>query len=256
MKFDKVIMNPPYHLGGKIWDKARVKGRIVVCLMPLSKLKFNKRYSYIKEATFIKNDFDASLSENNCISLSTNSVISNRYEDFLLKSFNPNYRLIYEYNLNHFKNIYFKDIRKVSYEKLDIDRDFIESDKCCSPKKVGGTGFGKNGCGYKFNVLKKGYERNWIVSMKKIHFNSSEEKNNFSKWWYSAPKEEGLSSKLLIGMNMTTIGYYHSYAIPQIDWETISDHPLWEEGRYDEAVLDTMGLRWEDNSKTKIVKKD
>lgn len=22
MKFDKVIMNPPYHIGGKIWDEA------------------------------------------------------------------------------------------------------------------------------------------------------------------------------------------------------------------------------------------
>ncbi len=92
--------------------------------------------------------------------------------------------------------------------------------------------------------------------MKRIHFNSSEEKNNFSKWWYSAPKEEGLSSKLLIGMNMTTIGYYHSYAIPQIDWSEISNHPLWKEGRYDEAVLDAMGLRWENDSRTKIVKKD
>ena len=46
-------------------------------------------------------------------------------------------------------------------------------------------------------------------------------------------------------MNLRGIGYYHSYAIPQIDWSEISNHPLWEEGRYDEAVLDAMGLKWE-----------
>jgi hypothetical protein len=32
-------------------------------------------------------------------------------------------------------------------------------------------------------------------------------------------------------------------AIPRIDWESISDHPLWKEGKYDEAVLDVMGLK-------------
>lgn len=256
MKFDKVIMNPPYHIGGKIWDKARTKGTVIVCLMPLSNYKFNKRYLYIKEIVFIKNNFDASISDNNCISLSEEILTNNKYEHFLLKSFNPNYKLFYEYNLNYFKGFFFKDIRKVSYKELDINKDFIESDKCCSPKKVGGTGFGKNGCGFKFNVLKYGFEDCWIVSMKKIQFNTPKEKNNFSKWWYSAPKEKGLCSKVLIGINMTTLGYYHSYAIPQIDWENISDHPLWKEGKYDEAVLDAMGLRWEDNSKTKIIKKD
>ena len=33
-------------------------------------------------------------------------------------------------------------------------------------------------------------------------------------------------------------------AIPQIDWETISDNPLWKKGDYDGAVLSVMNLRW------------
>ena len=43
MKFDKVIMNPPYHIGGKIWDKARKVSENIVCLMPLAQYKKNER---------------------------------------------------------------------------------------------------------------------------------------------------------------------------------------------------------------------
>ena len=134
--------------------------------------------------------------------------------------------------------------------------DFIETKRLCAPKNLGGSGFGKDGCGYKFNVLKEGYEEKWIKGVATIHFNHPIEKDNFSKWWYSSPKEEGLSSKVLVGVNLVTVSRVTSFAIPQIDWETISDDPLWKEGKYDEAVLDTMGLRWEDNSKTKLIKKD
>ena len=44
---------------------------------------------------------------------------------------------------------------------------------------------------------------------------------------------------------MGTVSARCGWAIPQIDWEKISAHPLWKEERYDEAVLDTMGLKWE-----------
>ena len=52
-------------------------------------------------------------------------------------------------------------------------------------------------------------------------------------------------SKVLTGLNLTASSSIASYAIPQIDWEKVSDHPLWKKGRYDEAVLNTMGLKWE-----------
>ena len=47
MKFDKVIMNPPYAIGGKIWDKVRKVSENIVCLMPLAQYKKNERYKYI-----------------------------------------------------------------------------------------------------------------------------------------------------------------------------------------------------------------
>lgn len=34
-------------------------------------------------------------------------------------------------------------------------------------------------------------------------------------------------------------------AIPRIDWEAISETQLWKEGKYDEAVLSAMGLKWD-----------
>ena len=167
------------------------------------------------------------------------------YEDFLFDSFNQNYRSFYDWNRRNDKGLEVCRKDNKPYTYFDIDLDFIETNRLCVPRNLGGAGFGKNGCGYKFNVLKKGYEEKWIKGIALIHLNSQKEKDNFSEWWYSAPKEKGLSSKMTTGLNMVTVSNVTKYAIPQIDWASISDHPLWKEGKYDEAVLDTMGLKWE-----------
>ena len=260
MKFDKVIMNPPYDIGGKIWDEVRKISESIVCLMPLAQYKKENRYKYIDSFEIINSSlFDVRVTTNLCIT-TYNKISNNKeYEDFLLESFNQNYRSFYEYNKKNAKGYFLKEKRNKPYTDFDVDLDFIETNRSCvSPQLVGGgnSGFSKNGCGYKFNVLKKDYIDNWLSGVATIHFNHPIEKDNFSKWWYSSPKEEGLSSKVLVGVNLVTVSRVTSFAIPQIDWEKISDHPLWKEGKYDEAVLDTMGLRWEDNSKTKLIKKD
>ena len=147
-----------------------------------------------------------------------------------------------------------------SYKKYNIDLDFLESNRYCNYNSVRDTsfGYGKNRWGYLFNVEKRGFEDRELSGLSVIHFNTPKEKNNFSKWWYSTPedKTKSLSFKLNSGLGKVTVGYYHSYAIPQIDWSEISNHPLWKESKYDEAVLDAMGLRWENDFRTKIVKKD
>ena len=61
-------------------------------------------------------------------------------------------------------------------------------------------------------------------------------------------------SKVFNGLNLIKASSLASYAIPQIDWEKVSDHPLWKKGKYDEAVLDTMGLKWTED-KTGVVEK-
>ena len=245
MKFNKSIMNPPYHIGGKIWDKVRMFSENIVCLMPLNQYKKNERYRHIDSFEIVDNFlFDAMITGNLCITTSQSIDNGKVYEDFIFDSFNQNYREFYEWNRRNYKGLFFIERRNKPYTDFDIDLDFIETMRLCVPKNLGGSGFGKNGCGYKFNVLKKNYEEKWIKRIALIHLNSQKEKDNFSKWWYSAPKEEGLSSKMVIGLNMVGASILTKYAIHQIEWENVSDHPLWKEGKYDEAVLDTMGLKW------------
>ena len=248
MKFDKVMMNPPYSIGGRIWNEARKVSKNIVCLMPLAQYKAKERYKYIDYFEIVDSSlFDARISGNLCITTSQSMDNGKAYEDFLFDSFNQNYRDFYEWNRKRDRGlgVYMKEYK--SYTYFDIDLDFIEAYRLCVPKKLGGgnVGFSKNGCGYKYNVLKEGYEKGWINFVTRIQLKSKKEKDNFSKWWYSAPKEKGLSSMMMVGLNLVGATNIIKYAIPQIDWEKISDHPLWKEGRYDEAVLDTMGLKWE-----------
>ena len=241
-------MNPPFNVGGKIWDKVRMVSENIVCLMPLAQYKSNERYKYIDSFEVANNhSFDAFISGNLCIT--TNQFMPNgkTYEDFIFDSFNHNYRDFYEWNRMNYKGLEVCRRDNKPYTDFDINLDFIETNRLCSPKNIGVSGFGKGSCGYKFNVLKEDYEEKWIKGIALIHLNSYREKNNFSEWWYYAPKERGLSSKVMLGLNLVNASNLTKYAIPQIDWASISDHPLWKEGKYDEAVLDTMGLKWNDN---------
>ena len=52
MKFDKVIMNPPYDIGEKIWSEVRKVSESIVCLMPLAQYKKENRYKYKNRRTF------------------------------------------------------------------------------------------------------------------------------------------------------------------------------------------------------------
>ena len=254
MKFDKVIMNPPYDMGGKIWDEARKVSENIVCLMPLAQYKTNERYKYINYFEVVNNhSFDAVISGNLCITTSQSKDNRKTYEDFLFDGFNQNYRSFYEWNRRNDKGLFFIEKRNKPYTDFDIDLDFIIGNRAVDHShcvSVTGKGFD-----YYWNVLKRGYEDTWVSELSIIHFPSKESRNNFTAFIYSKVGEPFMS-KIIKGLNLIKVSSLVSYAIPQIDWETISDHPLWEEGRYDEAVLDAMGLRWENDSRTKIVKKD
>ena len=254
MKFDKVIMNPPYDIGGKIWSEVRKVSENIVCLMPLAQYKKNERYKYIDYFEVVNNTlFDAIISGNLCITTCQSKDNRKTYEDFLFDGFNQNYRSFYEWNRRNDRNIKVCIKAYKPYTDFDIDLDFtignraVKQSHCIS---VTGKGFD-----YYWNVLKRGYEDTWVSELSIIHFPSKESRNNFTTFIYSKVGEPFMS-KVIKGLNLIKVSSLVSYAIPQIDWEKISDHPLWKEGKYDEAVLDAMGLRWEDNSKTKIIKKD
>ena len=108
--FDKVIMNPPYHIGGKIWDEVRRVSENIVCLMPLAQYKLNERYKYIDSFEVVNNhSFDAKISGNLCITTSWSMTNGKTYEDFLFDSFNQKYRVFYEWNKRNDKGLFFFD---------------------------------------------------------------------------------------------------------------------------------------------------
>ena len=243
MKFDKVIMNPPYDIGGKIWDEVRKISEDIVCLMPLAQYKTNERYKYINYFEVVNNhSFDAVISGNLCITTSQSKDNRKTYEDFLFDGFNQNYRAFYEWNRRNDEGLEVcrKDNRY--YTDFDIDLDFVIGSRAVKQShciSVTGKGFD-----YYWNVLKEGYEDKWVSGVVTIHFSSKEARNNFTTFVYSKVGEP-LMSNVIKGLNLITVSNLTKFAIPQIDWERISDHPLWKEGKYDEAVLDTMGLKWE-----------
>ena len=243
-------MNPPYDIGGKIWDEVRKISEDIVCLMPLAQYKTNERYKYINYFEVVNNhSFDAVISGNLCITTSQSKDNRKTYEDFLFDGFNQNYRAFYEWNRRNDKGLEVCRKDNKPYTDFDIDLDFtignrvVKQSHCIS---VTGKGFD-----YYWNVLKRGYEDTWVSELSIIHFPSKESRNNFTAFIYSKVGEPFMS-KIIKGLNLIKVSSLVSYAIPQIDWETISDHPLWEEGRYDEAVLDTMGLKWEGNKISEI----
>ena len=242
MKFDKVIMNPPYDIGGKIWDEVRKISEDIICLMPLAQYKTNERYKYINYFEVVNNhSFDAVISGNLCITTSQSKDNKKTYEDFLFDGFNQNYRAFYEWNRRNDKGLEVCRKDNKPYTDFDIDLDFtignrvVKQSHCIS---VTGKGFD-----YYWNVLKRGYEDTWVSELSIIHFPSKESRNNFTAFIYSKVGEP-LMSNVIKGLNLITVSILTKSAIPQIDWEKISDHPLWKEGKYDEAVLDAMGLRW------------
>ena len=243
MKFDKVIMNPPYSIGGNIWDEVRKVSEDVVCLMPLAQYKKNERYRYIDSFEIVNNHaFDAYISGNLCITTCQSKDNGKGYEDFLFDSFNQNYRSFYEWNRRNDKGLEVCRKDNKPYTDFDIDLDFIIGNRAVDHAhcvSVTGKGFD-----YYWNVLRRDYEDKWVSGVVTIHFSSKEARNNFTTFVYSKVGEP-LMSKVIKGLNLITVSILTKYAIPQIDWEKISDHPLWREGKYDEAVLDTMGLKWE-----------
>ena len=159
-----------------------------------------------------------------------------------MRSYDPKFKAFYEKNkmlptkyIMHQKNY-------SSIDDWNFSVDFIESMRLPN-KNGGGSGYrtGKS-FAYQVNILKE-YDPKDLISMACIiKFHSPKEKNNFCSWAYS--NINGLANKLIYGINVTGAGESCSIAIPQIDWGAISDTPLWKEGKYDEAVLDVMGLKW------------
>ena len=227
---------------------------ICVCSMLLSNYKKNELYRHVETFNLANPKLfkDAVITENLCITTCRKNVTDKySWENLLHLSFDNRYKLVYEYSKTHNLGIYMQYEQDEPISSYDIDLDFIESGRCYSV--ASGAGFGINGIGYKYNVLKCGYE-DWMSYIGHIHFNTKQAKDNFCKFYYNGKKGKSLASKLFLGVHATAPSKVYYYCIPQIEWSKIhiNQKELWDKELYDDAVLSEMHLKW-NNDKTKII---
>ena len=244
-------MNPPYSngLGGKITFETisilKDDGNCI-CIMPLSCYKNKSAELWRKVKTFeLANQklfVDADITKNLCICTLENKNVDKyrSYEDIEMESYDPRFKVFYEVNSKLPLRYVIKRCHDLVAGDVDIETTVLET---C---RIGVRGFLLGGFGYKFNVLK---DKNEPINsdLSGINIGTPKAKNNFVTWAYKKVYKDCLADKLMFGLNrLGSSSSECSIAIPQIDWETISDNPLWKEGKYDEAVLLEMHLRWDE----------
>ena len=229
---------------------------MVSVLMPLSCYKKNDLYRHVEtfELANPKLFKDADITENLSICLlRKENVDKYSWMDLTLAAVDLRYIEYYKWNVENNRNIKMRQIRdkEVLPENIDKHHDdwFIETIRCSAHGNHQG-GFGKGGTWYKWNMENQTGISNAFAG---VIDNLGQGLNNFRKWWYYLPVQCGLASKVIGGINKDNFVGTGYFAIPQIDWEHISDTDLWKEGKYDEAVLNIMCLKWDDK-KEKIIK--
>ena len=221
---------------------------MLVCLQPLSQYKKKELYRHVKtfELADSKLFEDAVITENLCI-CTLKKDIADKYSwmDLVLKSVDQRYIEYYKWNVKHNKGLTMKrsDYKPVSY--FDKDLDFLETARCTKPA---GGGFGKNGIGYKWNILHDCSSVNSHIGQ--ITFTTAKARDNFAICWYSGDNNrKHLLGRVIAGVHLDEASSEYYFAIPQIDWENIhiNQKELWDKGLYDDAVLNEMGLKFDEN---------
>lgn len=221
-----------------------------VVLMPAPQYRIKRLYEYVDSIEGVDSRvfkgarIGCNLSLAECYKNRANKYT---YRDILLACSDKEYLEYYKWNIEHDRNIVIKRADNILFtapDSLSLDLDFIGTARC---GKDGGSGFGSSGYGYKWNVTKTDLNNGRIAFTFSIHFNTKLAKDNFAKWWYNGRKWKSFASKVVMGVPFSSITGNVSFAIPQIDWEHISDTYLWKEGKYDEAVLNEMGLKFDEN---------
>lgn len=243
MFFDLLISNPPYNLGGKIINNSKDFSKDSVVLMTVSNYnnKGNELWRYVKSMNVEDPKIfdDANISRKLCICVLQEKTcdVFKCYEDMEMLAFDKKYIEFYSKNSSQPKRYYITGMINASTDNFIFDVDFIESIRL----PCNGYGFGNN-IGYSINVLKK-YSTPLPSGICVIHFETPKAKDNFSKWVYLDKGKNNLANNLIFGLSLLSASDRCSLALPQIDWESISEHPLWNEGRFDDSVLDVMGLK-------------
>ena len=219
--------------------------------MPLSQYKRKELYRHVDTFELADPSLfeDASISNNLCITICKDKFVDKySWKDLLLESVDQRYRVFYKWNMDHNKGLV--AIEQMYKKPGDYcqDTDFIDTPRCIGREH--GYGYhAKNTSAYKWNNFISGYENGWLASILVITFPSRVAKDNYCKYVYNwiTDKYACLESKVMGGLNTQTGSGTYFFWIPQIDWENISNNPLWKAGNYDEAVLNEMGLKWNED---------
>ena len=214
--------------------------------MPLSQYKKKELYRHVEsfELADPKLFEDAVVQEN--LSICTlKKDIADKYtrQGLVLKSVDQRYIEYYKWNIEHNKGLVMRQSKYKPVSYFDTKLDFLETSRCFKP--VGG-GFGKKGLGYRWNILHDYSSVN--AHNGQIRMPSEQARDNLAICWYSGDNSrKHLLGRAIAGVHLDEASSEYYFAIPQIDWENISDSPLWKAGNYDEAVLSEMDLKFDEN---------
>ena len=215
-----------------------------VVLMPLFQYKKKELFRHVETLELADPSLfvDAVITKNLCI-CTLKKDIANKYSwiDLVLKSVDQRYIEYYKWNVKNNKGLFMKksNYKPVSY--FDTKLDFLETPRCF--KSVGG-GFGKEGLGYRWNILHNYSSVN--AHNGQIMMPSERARDNLAICWYSGDNNrKHLLGRVIAGVHLDEASSEYYFAIPQIDWENISNSSLWKAGNYDEAVLSEMSLKME-----------
>ena len=248
MKVDYVFMNPPYgSIGGPVTTETKKHANITVCLMPLScyKKKSDELWRYVVSMELADPEMfeDVSITNNLCICTLRKDVLDKykTYEELSMESYDPKYKCFFMKNISLHSNTITDILTNAAIrDNWSDDTTFVES------HRTGKDGVYKDSWGKKFNLYKSltmddlPHINDHTIRGFIVNFRKPIGKINFTDWWYKGK----LADSIIHSMHFDGSPVI---AIPQIDWEAISDTQLWKEGKYDEAVLDVMGLKWDDD---------
>lgn len=260
MNFHGIVANPPFAYGNKIISET-IKhltddGKAVV-IQPLSQYKNQKLFENVEtfELANPKVFDDAAITKNLCIcTIKKAKVNKYTWNTLLFNSFDKRYIKFYQWNVEHDIGLTWKGANYKRPEYFNIDTDFVDCSRWVNEMK--GSGYHpKTGFAYAYNVIKNNFENKWGSDLAYLRLNNKQAKDNYCKYAYnySADKRACLASKTAAGLFVAHANEEVYMLVPQIDWETIDQHPLWNTD-VDAAILDVMGLKWNED-KTVIIDK-
>ena len=244
MHYETVLMNPPYgSIGGPVTTEAKKHANKTVCLMPLScyKNKSNELWRYVEsmELADPKMFADATITDNLCICTLLNETVDKfkTYEEMSMESYDLKFRTFYKYNNAHkvLKMKFHPTKGYLEYLNKNHNRIFINS------VRIAAGGYAKVGLSKDWydGKTELPIDNEGSIQIFAVEHKNKEANDNYATFVFNS----GFLNDAIKGLNKTNGTV--SIAIPQIDWEAISDTQLWKEGKYDEAVLDVMDLKWD-----------